>query len=145
MATTYRCHNLRLEIDYGGTTYVLAVIEGVDISIGFEGGPEAVYGTRIKSHSAGTKAASFTMTRWFYADAGQEDLFLDLFEGELEFSLVGDLISQTGADVAGAQAFITLLACRIYRYRPRTGGADDIVGEEASGFATNWTISITPT
>lgn len=145
--TSYRCHNMVLKIKetVSGNEVTLAVVEGLDISLGFEGGPEAVYGKRTKEHSMGTKAASFTITRWFYAQAGEEDLFLDLFDGELEFSLEGSLIENNDDPVGGATSYIKLTGCFIYRYRPRTGGADDIMGEEASGFATDWTIDITPT
>ena len=143
--TTYRCHNMTLKITAGATEYILAVVEGLDISLGYEGGPEAIYGQRTKEHSLGTKASSFTITRWFYADAHQEDLFLDLFDGELTFTLEGSLIDNEGNAVSGAQSFIKLTGCKIYRYRPRSGGADDILGEEASGFATDWEITISPT
>jgi hypothetical protein len=132
-----------LVITYGSTYYTLSVVEGLDISLGYEGGPEAKYGSRLKSHSVGSKSASFTITRWYYADATQEDLLLDLFDGELQFTLNGSL--QTNAGVAIANTSIQLSNCLIYRWRPRTGGADDIMGEEASGYALDWTITVEPT
>jgi hypothetical protein len=132
-----------LVISYGSTYYTLSVVEGLDISLGYEGGPEAKYGSRLKSHSVGSKSASFTITRWYYADATQEDLLLDLFDGELQFTLNGSL--QTNAGVAIANTTIQLNNCLIYRWRPRTGGADDIMGEEASGYALDWTITVEPT
>jgi hypothetical protein len=132
-----------LVITYGSTDYTLSVVEGLDISLGYEGGPEAKYGSRLKSHSVGSKSASFTITRWYYADATQEDLLLDLFGGELQFTLKGSL--QTNAGVAIANTSIQLNNCLIYRWRPRTGGADDIMGEEASGYALDWTITVEPT
>lgn len=139
-----------LKITYSGTVYTLGVVEGLDISLGFEGSPESVYGSRKKKHGHGSKAASFTIVRWFYSDrntpAGklttQEALLLDLFNGELEFTLEGSLI--TNAGVAIPNTSITLNECLIYRWRPRTGSADDIIGEEASGFATDWTINVLP-
>lgn len=141
--TNYRCTNMVLVITYGSTDYTLSVVEGLDISLGYEGGPEATYGTRLKSHSVGSKIASFTITRWYYSDPTQEDLLLDLFNGELEFTLKGSL--QTNAGVAVPNTTVEISNCLIYRWRPRTGGADDIVGEEASGYALDWTITVEPT
>lgn len=148
----YRCTNMVLKITYSGTEYTLGVVEGLDISLGFEGSPEAVYGTRIKKHGHGSKAASFTITRWFYADlnkpdapalqTSQEALLLDLFDGEVEFTLEGSLITNANVDIPNTS--ITLTGCMIYRWRPRTGGADDIIGEEASGYATDWTLDVLP-
>jgi len=132
-----------LIVTYGDTNYTLGVVEGLDISLGYEGGPEAKYGSRTKSHSVGSKSASFTITRWWYADLTQEDLLLDLFDGEYEFTLKGNL--QTNAGVTIANTVITLNNCLIYRWRPRTGGADDIIGEEASGYALSWTLDVEPT
>jgi len=132
-----------LVLTYGDTTYTLTVVEGMDISLGFEGGPEAKYGSRIKSHSLGSKTAPFTITRWWYSDTGQEALFLDLFDGELTFTLKGSLI--TNAGVAIEHTSVTLTGCKLYRWSPRTGGADDIVGEEGSGFATDWTLDVEDT
>lgn len=143
MLANYRCTNMVLVITCGGTDYTLSVVEGLDISIGFEGGPEPTYGTRTKSHSVGSKAASFTITRWFYSDPTQEDLLLDLFNGELEFTLKGSLI--TNAGVAIPNTTIQLNNCLIYRWAPRTGSADDIIGEEGRGWALDWTITVEPT
>ena len=141
--TGYRCTNMVVKITQSGNVFTLGVVEGMDIDLGYEGGPEAVYGSRTKKHSAGSKTVTFTLTRWFYADDYKEDLLLDLFDGELEFDLEGYLIDNSGDTIAHTSIKIT--GCRLYRWRPRTGGADDIIGEEASGSGTGWTIDVEPT
>jgi hypothetical protein len=122
-----------------GYTYTVGVVEGADIQIGYKGGPEPIYGCRIPVHSAGSFEVTFTLTRWYFADQGQQDLLLSLFESETNFELSGQLYDAAGASVSNSTLKIT--GCRIYKYRPRTGGADDIIGEEASGSGTNWDIS----
>lgn len=139
----YRCTNLVVKITTPTGEVIVGVVEGLDIDLSFAGGPEPHYGSRIKKHSAGSKGASFTITRWFYTDEGLEDLLLDLFDGEIEFDLEGSL--ETNAGVAIPNTSIKLICCRIYRWRPRTGGADDIIGEEASGSALDWEITVLPT
>jgi len=139
MAGPYRGTNLVLRVQIGAQWYTVGVVEGCDIDFGFEGGPEPCYGTRIKSHSMGSKRISFTITRWYYTDDDQEDLLLDLFTAETPFTLEGYLVNQSGVQISNTT--IQLTGCKIYRWRPRTGGADDILGEEASGFATDWDFS----
>lgn len=142
MAGPYRCTNMVITITVGEDEYVLGVVEGLDIDLSYAGGPEPVYGSRTRRHSAGSKIATFTLTRWFYADSDQEDLLLDLFDEETTFTLKGSLVDADG--VAIANTSITITGCRLYRWRPRTGGADDIIGEEASGSGTGWTIDVEP-
>jgi len=136
MAGPYRGVNLVLQIDSNGGFVTVGVVEGSDIDFGYEGGPEACFGTRIKSQSAGSKRISFTLTRWYYTESGAQDLLLDLFKNETTFSLQGYLVDKDGVQIANTT--IKLTGCRLYRWHPRTGGADDIIGEEASGFATDW-------
>lgn len=138
----FRCINMKLAITSGSTTYVLGVVEGFDMQLGYEGGAEPYYGSRVRKHSAGSKNATFSITRWFYSDTGQQDLLMDLFQAETEFSLIGSLIDNAG--VAIATTSTTLTGCRLYKWRPRTGAADDIIGEEASGEATDWSTTIAP-
>ena len=143
----FRCTNMVIQIVSGVTTYTVGVVEGVDIDMTYAGGAEPTYGTRIRKHSAGSKQVKFSLSRWYYADSGQEDLLLDLFDAETSFSLVGYLVDMNGTEIKndGTSATkITLTGCRLYRWRPKTGGADDIVGEEASGEATDWTLSVEP-
>jgi hypothetical protein len=68
---------------------------------------------------------------------------LDLFLAETEFDLEGDL--QTNAGVAIPNTRLKLTGCRMYKFRPRTGHADDIIGEEASGQATGWSTDVQKT
>lgn len=135
----YRGVNLVIEVNYGGQDYTVGFVEGVDIDLGYEGGPEPKYGSRTKSHSAGSKRVSFTITRWYYTDAGQEDLLLDLFTDETSFTLKGHLVDADGDEIADTEIQIT--GCRLYSWKPRTGGAEDILGEEARGFGTDWSFS----
>jgi hypothetical protein len=121
------------------TEYTVGVVEGMDIQLSYKGGPEPVYGSRIPIHSAGEFDATFTITRWYFADTGQEDLLLNLMQAELEFKLSGKLYDAKGNAVSNST--LTLTGCRMYKYRPRTGGANDIIGEEASGSATYWDVS----
>ena len=150
-AGPFRCINMRIIITVGVTPYTIGVVEGYDIQMGYEGGAEPYYGSRTRKHSAGSKTPTFSITRWFYADAQQENLLLDLFLNETEFTLEGDLITNAGVLIATTAAptvsvtKISLTGCRLYKYRPRTGAADDIIGEEASGEATNWVNDVIKT
>jgi len=139
MAGPYRGVNLKIVITLGGTPYTIGCVEGSDIDFGYEGGPEACYGTRTKSHSAGSKKITFTLTRWYYTDSGQEDLLLDMFANESTFTLTGSLIDKDGNAIANTS--ITITGCRLYGWKPRTGSADDITGEEARGSGTGWDFS----
>ena len=143
MAGPYRCINMRIQATVGTTTYIIGVVEGYDIQLGYEGGAEPYYGSRTRKHSAGSKHATFSITRWFYADATQENLLLDLFLNETEFTLKGDLINNAGTPIATTE--VSLSNCRLYKWRPRTGAADDIIGEEAQGEAIDWTSSVVHT
>lgn len=140
MAGPYRCVNMLVKIVCGDTTYTVGVVEGFDIQIGYKGGAEPHYGSRTPMHSAGSKHGTFNVTRWFFTDAKQESLLLDLFLNELYFTLEGDLQDNTGVAIGHTQ--LKLTGCRLYKYRPRTGHADDIIGEEASGEATGWSMDV---
>ena len=136
----FRCVDMVLSITTAdGYTYTLGVVEGADITIGYKGGPEPIYGCRIPVHSAGSFEVSFTLTRWYFADDTQQDLLLNIFEQEMNFSLSGQLYDNSGCLIPNSK--LTITGCHIYKYRPRTGGADDIIGEEASGSGTNWDVS----
>jgi len=144
MAGPYRCVNMVVSITVDEVEYIIGVVEGLDIDLSYVGGTEPVYGTRTPKHSAGSKKATFSLTRWYYADAGQEDLLYSLFDGELTFTLSGYLLDpHDETEVSNTK--ITITGCRLYRWRPRTGGADDIIGEEASGSGTGWESEIAPT
>ena len=129
---------MKVQIVSGPTTYTVGVVEGFDINVGYKGGAEAHYGSRTPVISAGSKTATFTITRWFFADTGQETLLFDLFSNEVDFTLTGSLLDNTGTPIANTT--ISILGCRLLKWRPRTGAADDIIGEEGSGDATGWSI-----
>jgi hypothetical protein len=145
MAGPYRCVNMKVQIVSGSTTYTVGVVEGFDINTGYKGGAEPYYGSRTPKVSAGSFEATFNLTRWFYTDAKQEQLLLDLFLGEVDFTLTGSLVTNGTSGDSGmtdiSNTTITLTGCRIMKWRPRTGHADDIIGEEASGVATGWTLT----
>lgn len=139
MAGPYRCVNMKVSIISGSTTYVVGVVEGFDINVGYKGGAEPYYGSRTPKVSAGSYEATFNLTRWFYTDAKQEQLLLDLFLGEVDFTLEGSLVDNTGTPISNTTIMLT--GCRMMKWRPRTGHADDIIGEEGSGVATGWTLT----
>lgn len=141
MVGPYRCVNMVVKID----TITIGVVEGLDIDLQYAGGAEPIYGSRTRRHSAGSKQAKFTITRWYYTDVGREDYLLDLFNDETLFTLTGYLVDAAGVeirDVNGALCTeLVITGCRLYRWRPKTGSADDIIGEEATGEATGWTLT----
>lgn len=139
MAGPYRGVNLVLSVKSNGSYVPIGVVEGCDIDFGYEGRPESCFGTRTKSHSAGSRRIALTVTRWYYTASGAQDLLLDLFENESEFTLKGSLVDKDGVAIANTDIIIT--GCKLYRWHPRAGGADDVLGEEASGFGTGWDFS----
>ena len=137
----YRCVNMVLKIYTTSTPsgYTLGVVEGVDIQLSYKGSADPVYGCRIPIVSLGAYEVSFTITRWYFADDTQRDLLLNLFASETSFSLSGQLYDNTGLSITNSK--LTITGCKIMKYRPRTGSANDIIGEEASGMGTNWDLS----
>lgn len=141
MAGPFRCVNMVVTITVDGQDYTVGVVEGMDIDLSYVGGTEPVYGSRTQKHSAGSKKATFSLTRWYFADEGQEDLLYRIFNEELEFSLSGTLNDPHDESPLNNTA-IEITGCKIYRWRPRTGGADDIIGEEGSGSGTGWSSEV---
>jgi hypothetical protein len=135
MAGPYKCINMIIKID--GNT--VGVVEGFDIDLSYEGGVELHYGSRTGKHAKGGKRATFSLRRWFMTD-DDTDLLWDLFNLELPFSLSGELQDNAGNAISNSKT--TLSDCQIYRWRPRTGAAGDIVAEEASGEAVDWSSEI---
>lgn len=135
----FRCVNMVITVVIGVTTYTIGVVEGMDIQLGYAGGAEPYYGSRTRKHSAGSREVSFTITRWYYADAAQEDLFLNMITDETIFTLSGALVDKDGISITNTT--LTLTGCRLYKYRPKTGGADDVIGEEGNGQGTGWDTS----
>lgn len=124
-------------IQINGNT--VGVVEAFDVDLSFEGGVELHYGSRTGKHAVGGKRATFSLRRWFMTD-DDTDLLWDLFNLELPFSLSGHLVDNSDVTIANSKT--TLSDCRIYRWRPRTGAAGDIVAEEASGEAVDWSSEV---
>ena len=137
----YRCVNMVLKIYTASAPsgYVLGVVEGADIQLDYKGSADPVYGCRIPIISLGAYEVTFTITRWYFADDSQKDLLLNLFASETSFSLSGQLYDNTGTSVSNSK--LTITGCKIMKYRPKTGAANDIIGEEASGSGTNWDLT----
>ena len=135
----YRCVNMVLRItSVNGYTYTLGVVEGSDIQMGYANSKlEPIVGSRMQQQSTGIYQVTFTITRWYFADDTQRDLLLNLFSSQTSFSLEGQLYDNTGSIVADGNK-IQISGCKITKYRPVTGSANDIIGEEASGVGTNW-------
>jgi len=131
MAGPFKCKRMRIVV---GTT-TLGVVEAYDIELIREGGVTPHYDSETGKHAVGTRHATFRLRRWYYTDSGKEDLIYDLFQGDGvdpdHFDMSGEI-----SGVAGSR--ITLISCCIYSYSPRTGGANDIVAEEARGEAIDW-------
>ena len=141
MAGPFRCVNMVVSIESDDGTFTVGVVEGMDIDLSYVGGSEPVYGSRTQRHSAGSKKATFTITRWYFADEGQEDLLYRIFNEEMEFTLSGSL-NDPQTEEPLENSTVTITGCRLYRWRPRTGGADDIIGEEGSGSGTGWSSEV---
>jgi hypothetical protein len=135
-APLFRGVNLVLTVIVDDTTYILGCVEGSDIDLGYEGGAESSYGTRIKRIGKGSKKASLTITRWYYADEGQEDLLLDLFKNEDVFDVEGYLIDKDGTQISDTT--IKIIGVQMMNWKPRTGGAEDVLGEEGRALAVDW-------
>jgi len=123
----FKCKRMRITI--GSDT--LGVVEAYDIELIREGGVTPHYDSETGKHAVGTKHATFRLRRWYYTDTGQEALLYDLMQSETPFNMSGEITSVSGSK-------ITLSACLIYSYSPRTGGANDIIAEEARGEALDW-------
>lgn len=135
----FKCLNLSLVVKYDGKEYTLGCVEGTNFSMGREGAPEPYYGSVTKRHSIGTKKGSLTISRWYYVDEGQESLLLDMFNDKTVFDLTGSLIEEDGTPIDNTS--ITFKDCVIYNWNPKTGGADDTLGEEAEVHFLDWDIS----
>ena len=127
MVNAYKCTGVTVKIDDN----TLGVVESLTMELEWEGGLENVYGTEDGKHVLGGKRASFTVRRWYWVDT-DTDLFVDIFDGKLPFSLSGELAASAGK--------ILLSDCMAYRYRPVYGAPNDKVGEELSGEAAAWEL-----
>ena len=114
-----------------GTTYVLGVVEGLDMRMMKEGGVVPHYDSEQGKHAVGTRHGTFRIRRWYKADSGKGRLLFDMFNNETLFNLAGQITNKSGSR-------LELSGCLIYEYGPVTGGANDIVSEEARGEAVSW-------
>lgn len=146
MGGPYKCKRMRVTVVPHGiyctdpptlpsgmtqTSYILGVVEGLDIELIKEGGIVPHYDSETGKHAIGTKHAVIRIRRWFKADKGNTDLIFAMFHNEVMFNLTGELTSIQGST-------ISLSGCLIYTYRPVTGGANDIVSEEGRGECIDW-------
>lgn len=129
--TKYKCKDMVIEID----DVVIGYVEGMSIELMYEGGIEYVYGSQTGKKAIGTKHATFTIRRWFYADI-DKDLLFDLFNGETYFTLEGILLDANGNQIANSA--IKLTNAFGLRWRPVLGTAGDTVAEELIGEAEDW-------
>lgn len=137
MTGPFKCKRMRVIVNHpvlGAVT--VGVVEGLSIELIKEGGLEYYYNSEVGAHAKGTRHATFTIRRWFWTDltalgTEDKDLLFDMFNDDHVFNLVGDLKDDINAR-------ITLSACQIYRWRPVTGTANDIIAEEAIGEAVDW-------
>jgi len=136
MAGPYKCKRMRVKIKNSltGVEYTLGVVEGMDIECIKEGGVVPHYDSETGKHAVGTRHATFRIRRWFKTDNAQTDLLFALFNNETQFWLSGEITNVSGST-------LTLSGCLIYSYRPVTGGANDIVSEEARGECVDWATS----
>lgn len=138
MTGPFKCKRMRVIVNHpvlGAVT--VGVVEGLSIELIKEGGLEYYYDSETGAHAKGTRHATFTIRRWFMTDlSGSEDkdLLFDMFNDDVTFNLVGDLAQ----DFPTGKSKITLSGCQIYRWRPVTGTANDIIAEEAIGEAVDW-------
>lgn len=133
MAGPYKCKRMRVKVTEAthGVEVCLGVVEGMDIELIREGGVVPHYDSETPKHAVGTRHATFRLRRWFKTDYQHTDLLFDLFDNETQFWLSGELSNISGST-------IMLSGCLIYSYRPVTGGANDIVSEEARGECVDW-------
>ena len=121
-----------------GESYTLGVVEGLDIKLHKEGGVVPHYDSEVGKHAIGTRHGTFRLKRWLKTDSNrssldraQHGLLFDMFNNETHFNLSGEISALGGST-------IMLSDCVIYDFGPVTGGANDIVSEEAVGQATDW-------
>lgn len=127
MAGPFKAKRLRVTV----ATSIVGVVEGLSVELIKEGGIEFFYDSETGKHARGTRHATFSIRRWYMTDT-DTDLIFDLFNDDIPFTLSGQITGVTGSTV-------NLSDCMIYRYRLVTGTANDIVAEEASGEAVDWT------
>jgi len=112
----------------------VGVVTGTDLRLSREGaGVQFFYGSDEGMHVVGGKRGTFSIQRWFMTDP-DTDLFWDVFDLELPFSLSGEISGLSNSSVI-------LTNCRAYTWRPITGDANSAVGDEITGESTGWSAS----
>ena len=132
MAGPYRCTNMLVKVD--GNT--VGVVTGMDIRLTKEGGTvDHVYGSETGFITFGGKRGTFTLNRWYMVSTEDTDLLYDLFNSSSTFTLSGEIngVSNTS---------ITLTGCKAGSWRPITGDANSLIGEEITGESTGWSSTI---
>lgn len=136
MSSPVTAKQMRLSLSANGSVYTVAVVEMIGIELLREGGVEHRYGLRGTEpddrHKVGQKRAKFTLRRWFKSDPNQGNLFYNIHNNDLPFTLREYI--KNSSDFAG----LSIGECSSYDYREITGTANDIVGEEISGEGTIW-------
>ena len=137
--TVYRNINLDTIITFNGVDYTIAGIIGADVELGYEGGVESCYSTRVKINNHGSRKLHFTITRLFCNDIPNMDLFVNLFKYREVFDIGTNLLDKDGVLIP--DTYVILKNCKIYSWKQVTGGADDNIGEQITGYATYWDIT----
>jgi hypothetical protein len=130
MPDGYKCVHVTVKVDDA----TVGVVDSMSIELERDGGVEHVYGQETGLQIIGGKKGTFNARRLFMVDT-DTDLFVDLFDLKLPFSLSGEI---NGV----ANSKLTLSNCIAYRYRPVFGAPNDKVGEEISGEAVTWVSEI---
>ena len=132
MAGPYRCTSMLVKVNAA----TVGVVTGMDINLTKEGGTvEFVYGSETGFITFGGKRGTFTLSRWFYVSTEDTDLLYDLFNDGTTFTLSGEINGVSNTT-------ITLTGCKARTWKPVTGDANSLVGEEISGEATGWSSTI---
>ena len=137
----YRDTNYKIDIDVAGSVSTLNATS-FDCSVEYVGEANAHYGSRIKSHSAGSKIVKFTLTRMFYDGGSNEALLIGLFRDETEFDFDTYIVDKDG--VSKNLVTLSFDNCRIYGWKQVTGAPDDIIGEQITGYATDFSYTNPP-
>lgn len=138
-ATIYRGVNLNTVITFNGVNYTIAGIMGAEIDLAYSGGADSCYSTRVKAVSAGSRKVFFIITRLFCSDTPNMDLFVNLFKRRELFDMGTNLLDKDGVLISNT--YVILKNCKIYGWKQITGGANDTIGEQIKGYATDWDIT----
>jgi len=133
MTKPFKCKNVLLVANGN----IVGVVEGMSIELIREGGVEPHYCSETGKHAIGTKHATFSIRRWMFIDTKKKLLF-DLFNDKTQFALEFSRSDMANPPTFVAGTKLVLSDCVGYRWRPITGAANDILGEELVGEAVDW-------